>query len=293
MAGAIAGSKEHYNELWFTRQAIGTTLDAYSASLLERGLKTFELRAEAMAARRQAMAEFLADHPKVSRLSVSRVWPSDPGHEVAARQMHAASAACWPSTSGEDEDDAKRFIAALKTIYPRRQPRGDRDADLHPLPDDHALPAAGAAHDLRRPQEHGSAVGRHRAAGEADQGHQAGARLRGAGGDAEWLTDESRFWWRTPPAGAGCWASTACRSGSSGTASVSCLTRARATSCCNNARRLGIGLDQIDAVVFSHGHYDHTGGLGDVLRSSRATTVYAHPAAFDAKYARNPDGSRP
>jgi len=59
----------------------------------------------------------------------------------------------------------------------------------------------------------------------------------------------------------------------------------------NNARRLGIGLDHIDAIALSHGHYDHTGGLGEVLRSSRATTVYAHPAAFEAKYARNPDGS--
>jgi len=57
-----------------------------------------------------------------------------------------------------------------------------------------------------------------------------------------------------------------------------------------NARRLGIRLDRIDAVALSHGHYDHTGGLGDVLRNSRATTVYAHPAAFEAKYARNPDG---
>jgi 7,8-dihydropterin-6-yl-methyl-4-(beta-D-ribofuranosyl)aminobenzene 5'-phosphate synthase len=59
----------------------------------------------------------------------------------------------------------------------------------------------------------------------------------------------------------------------------------------NNAKRLGIRLDAIDAVVLSHGHYDHTGGLGEVLRNSRATTVYAHPAAFEAKYARNPDGS--
>ena len=59
----------------------------------------------------------------------------------------------------------------------------------------------------------------------------------------------------------------------------------------NNARRLGIGLDHFDAIALSHGHYDHTGGLGEVLRSSRATTVYAHPAAFEAKYARNPDGS--
>jgi len=59
----------------------------------------------------------------------------------------------------------------------------------------------------------------------------------------------------------------------------------------SNARRLGIRFDHIDAVALSHGHYDHTGGLGDVLRNSRATTVYAHPAAFEAKYARNPDGS--
>jgi len=59
----------------------------------------------------------------------------------------------------------------------------------------------------------------------------------------------------------------------------------------NNARRLGIRLDRIDAVALSHGHYDHTGGLGDVLRSTRATTVYAHPDALEAKYARDPDGS--
>jgi 7,8-dihydropterin-6-yl-methyl-4-(beta-D-ribofuranosyl)aminobenzene 5'-phosphate synthase len=59
----------------------------------------------------------------------------------------------------------------------------------------------------------------------------------------------------------------------------------------NNARRLGVRLNRIDAIALSHGHYDHTGGLGDVLRNSRATTVYLHPAALKAKYARNPDGS--
>jgi len=58
-----------------------------------------------------------------------------------------------------------------------------------------------------------------------------------------------------------------------------------------NARRLGIRLEQVDAIVLSHGHYDHTGGLGDALRNSRATTVYAHPMALGAKYVRNPDGT--
>jgi len=59
----------------------------------------------------------------------------------------------------------------------------------------------------------------------------------------------------------------------------------------HNARRLGIRLELADAIVLSHGHYDHTGGLSDALRLARRITVYAHPAAFDPKYVRNPDGT--
>jgi len=116
MAGAIAGSKEHYNRLWFTRQAIGTTLDAYSAFLLDRGLKTFNLRAEAMAKGAQAVAEFLAQSPKISRLWYPGL-PSHPDHAVAARQMRRGFGGMMAFDVGRDEEDAKRFIAALKTIY--------------------------------------------------------------------------------------------------------------------------------------------------------------------------------
>lgn len=58
-----------------------------------------------------------------------------------------------------------------------------------------------------------------------------------------------------------------------------------------NAQRLGIRLERLDAVVLSHGHYDHTGGLGDALRAARRATVYVHQAAFSPKYSRTPDGS--
>jgi cystathionine beta-lyase/cystathionine gamma-synthase len=115
MAGAIAGSKEHYNTLWFTRQAIGTTLDAYSAFLLDRGLKTFELRAEAMARNAQAIAEFLKTQPKVSRLAYPGL-AGDLGHDVAARQMHRGFGGMLAFDVGKDEEDAKRFVAALKRI---------------------------------------------------------------------------------------------------------------------------------------------------------------------------------
>lgn len=58
-----------------------------------------------------------------------------------------------------------------------------------------------------------------------------------------------------------------------------------------NAYRLGIPLHNADSIVLSHGHYDHTGGLAEVLHNGRAVSLYVHPAAFDAKYARNRDGT--
>jgi 7,8-dihydropterin-6-yl-methyl-4-(beta-D-ribofuranosyl)aminobenzene 5'-phosphate synthase len=59
----------------------------------------------------------------------------------------------------------------------------------------------------------------------------------------------------------------------------------------SNARRLGVRLQLTDAIVLSHGHYDHSGGLVDALRSAWRTKVYAHPAAFAPKFARNADGT--
>jgi cystathionine beta-lyase/cystathionine gamma-synthase len=115
MAGAIAGSKEHYNQLWFTRQAIGTTLDAYSAFLLDRGLKTFELRAEAMARGAQTVAAFLSEHRKVSRLYYPGL-AADPGHAIAVRQMYRGFGGMLAFDVGAAEEDAKQFIAALKRI---------------------------------------------------------------------------------------------------------------------------------------------------------------------------------
>jgi cystathionine beta-lyase/cystathionine gamma-synthase len=116
MAGAIAGPKQEYDKLWFTRQAIGATLDAYSASLLERGLKTFALRSARMTANAQAIAERLRGHPRVSRLSYPGL-ADDPGHAAARRQMHDGFGGVMAFDVGKTQDDAKRFIAALKVIY--------------------------------------------------------------------------------------------------------------------------------------------------------------------------------
>ncbi len=115
MGGAIATNKEHYDLLWFTRQAIGSTMDAFSASLLERGLKTLKLRADKTADNALAMAEYLEGHPKVS----SVLYPglkSDSDHKVAKKQMQGSFGGVLAFDVGSTQDDAKRFITALQVI---------------------------------------------------------------------------------------------------------------------------------------------------------------------------------
>ncbi|MBN1788798.1 MAG: MBL fold metallo-hydrolase [Sedimentisphaerales bacterium] len=59
-----------------------------------------------------------------------------------------------------------------------------------------------------------------------------------------------------------------------------------------NAQILGIDLSQTEAVVISHGHYDHTGGLEAVLSIAKKAKIYIHPNALDRKYSYHGGSSR-
>ena len=59
-----------------------------------------------------------------------------------------------------------------------------------------------------------------------------------------------------------------------------------------NAEILGVDIAKADAVVLSHGHYDHTGGLAAVLEIAPRVIVYAHPAATQPKFGRKGTESR-
>ena len=60
---------------------------------------------------------------------------------------------------------------------------------------------------------------------------------------------------------------------------------------CHNAEFLGIDLSTTDAVVLSHGHYDHTGGLNHILSQGKAIDVFLHPGAMVRRFSRGKDGA--
>ncbi|MFZ5647411.1 MAG: MBL fold metallo-hydrolase [Bacillota bacterium] len=58
-----------------------------------------------------------------------------------------------------------------------------------------------------------------------------------------------------------------------------------------NAKALKIDLGSVDALVVSHGHYDHTGGMAAFLNLRGRLPVYAHPGLF-ALHHSSPDNPR-
>lgn len=60
-----------------------------------------------------------------------------------------------------------------------------------------------------------------------------------------------------------------------------------------NSDLFGLDLQRIDAIVLSHGHFDHFSGLQSVLkRISRPIKLYVHPDAFLKRWDIFPDGTR-
>ena len=62
----------------------------------------------------------------------------------------------------------------------------------------------------------------------------------------------------------------------------------------HNMAQLGVKVEEIEAIVLSHGHMDHTGTLHGILdKISRTIPLVLHPGIFQyPRYTRRPDGAK-
>lgn len=58
----------------------------------------------------------------------------------------------------------------------------------------------------------------------------------------------------------------------------------------HNLAVLGEDLRDLSAIVLSHGHYDHTGGLAEALSRAEGVEVVAHPDVFRERFSRRDEG---
>ena len=87
LAGVIIGARDKLEQVRNLRGIMGAINSPHNIYLLERGLKTFELRMRRHNENGLRMAQFLESHPRVERVYYPGL-PSHPYFEVAQRTMH-------------------------------------------------------------------------------------------------------------------------------------------------------------------------------------------------------------
>lgn len=86
LAGVLCGRRELLDPIRSLRGILGSINSPHNLYLLERGLKTFELRMQRHNENGQQVAEFLQAHPRIEKVFYPGL-KSHPSHEIAASQM--------------------------------------------------------------------------------------------------------------------------------------------------------------------------------------------------------------
>ena len=135
-AGAVAASKEHIELIWKTGINLGGNLSDFTVWMLERSLKTLNLRVKEQTNNAQILAEYLEEHSMINRVYYPGL-KSHPQHTIAATQMHGFGAMMsFELTEGFDAMD---FQNALLLIKPSMSLAGLESTVVSPSLTTHAL----------------------------------------------------------------------------------------------------------------------------------------------------------
>ena len=135
-AGAIAASKEHIELIWKTGINFGGNLSDSTVWMLERSLKTLNLRVKEQTKNAQILAEYLEQNSNIDRVYYPGL-KSHPQHELAKSQMHGFGA--MMSFELAEGIDAMDFQNALQLIKASMSLAGLESTTVSPATTTHAL----------------------------------------------------------------------------------------------------------------------------------------------------------
>lgn len=113
LAGVLVGSQQQLEAVRKLRGILGTINSPHNIYLLQRGLKTFELRMERHNQNGLAVARFLAAHPRVEKVYYPGL-ESHPYHEVACRTMKGFGGLVTFQVRGADWRETAAVVDACR-----------------------------------------------------------------------------------------------------------------------------------------------------------------------------------
>jgi cystathionine beta-lyase len=124
-------------QLYFIQNASGAVCGPQDSFLVLRGIKTLHIRMQRHCENGKAVAEFLANHPKVETV----YWPgleSHPNHDIAVEQMNDFGGMLSFTTKGNNYDEAIKVVERLKIFTLAESLGGVESLAGHPASMTHA-----------------------------------------------------------------------------------------------------------------------------------------------------------
>lgn len=138
VAGAVVGSQKLVKKVKAQRNAIGTQLDPHSSWMLGRSLETLQLRMERANESVKILAEYLHQHPKVSKVHFPAFFPkASVEHQVYQKQCTGAGST-FSINVGNNEADAFRFLDNLAIFKLAVSLGGTESLASHPASTTHS-----------------------------------------------------------------------------------------------------------------------------------------------------------
>lgn len=115
MGGAVCGRRDLVRRVFHHREIHGASLDAMSAYLLLRGMKTLSLRIERHNANALAVARWLEQQPRVAAVHYPGL-DSHPQHQIAVSQMRGFGGMLSFALRG-GFDEVRRMLPRLRLMH--------------------------------------------------------------------------------------------------------------------------------------------------------------------------------